>query len=59
MPRNDNKPRTGNFEDYLIETLRDPELASEYLNAAIEGGDHRVFIAALDDVVKANKAGKE
>lgn len=44
---------TGDFEEYLIEELKDPELASEYLNAAIEDGDIRVFLMALGQIAKA------
>lgn len=44
---------TGNFEDYLLRELQDPELASEYLNVAIEDGDIKVFLMALGDIVKA------
>lgn len=46
--------RTGDFREYVIESLKeDPELASEYLNAAIEDGDIRVFLMALGDLAKA------
>lgn len=46
--------RAGDFEEYLSETLRDdPELASEYLNAAIADGDIRVFLLALGQITKA------
>lgn len=48
------KTRSGDYEEYLIKTLRDdPELASEYLNAAIEDGDIRVFLLALGQIAKA------
>jgi len=42
-----------NYEDYLIESLKDPEEAAGYLNAALEGGDINVFLYALRNVVKA------
>jgi probable addiction module antidote protein len=44
---------TGSFDDYLIEQLRDPEMASEYINIAIEEGDVAYFLHALGNVVKA------
>jgi probable addiction module antidote protein len=45
--------RARDFDDYLIKALKDPELASEYLNAAMADGDIRVFLMALGDVAKA------
>lgn len=46
--------RTGDFREYVISSLKeDPELASEYLNAAIEDGDISVFLMALGDLAKA------
>jgi probable addiction module antidote protein len=45
---------SGNFREYVIDSLKaDPELASEYLNAAIEDGDISVFLMALGDLAKA------
>lgn len=49
---------TGSFEDYLLNELKDRELASEYINAAIEDGDVSVFLMALGDVVKAQGMSK-
>ncbi len=40
-------------EDWLLERLRDSELAAEYLNAALAEGDQGVFMLALRDVAKA------
>ncbi len=40
-------------EDWLLERLRDPELAAEYLNAALAEGDQAAFMLALRDVAKA------
>jgi len=37
----------------LLEALRDPSEAAEYLNAALEDGDEDVFRLALKDVVEA------
>lgn len=39
--------------DYLIKTLKDPEEATEYLNAALEAGDKRAFLMALRNVIEA------
>ncbi len=44
---------TGSFNDYLVEELRDPKFASEYINAAIEDDDVTYFLHALGNVVKA------
>ena len=45
--------KTKPYQDYLIESLKDPEEAAGYLNAALEGGDISVFLLALQNVVKA------
>lgn len=46
--------RSRDFDEYLIKALKDdPELASEYLNAAFEDGDTRVFLVALGHLAKA------
>jgi probable addiction module antidote protein len=43
----------------LIEELRaDPELAAEYLNAAAEDGDPRVYLTALRTVAEAQGMAK-
>jgi DNA-binding phage protein len=41
------------YQNYLVESLRDPEEAIGYLNAALEGGDIPAFLLALQNVVKA------
>lgn len=41
------------YQDYLIASLKDPTEAAGYLNAALEGGDIRVFLMALHNVVQA------
>lgn len=43
-----------NYQNYLIESLKNPEEAAGYLNAALEGGDTEVFLLALQNVIKAN-----
>jgi probable addiction module antidote protein len=42
-----------NYQDYLIASLKDPIEAANYLNAALEGGDTKVFLLALSNVAKA------
>ncbi len=49
----DKKMKTGNFDEFLIESLQDRELALEYLNEAALDGDYRVFLSALRNVAKA------
>lgn len=41
------------YQDYLLESLKNPEEAVGYLNAALEGGDISVFLLALQNVVRA------
>lgn len=41
------------YQDYLIESLKNPEEAAGYLNAALEGGNINVFLLALRNVIKA------
>lgn len=51
-----NKPQIDksiSYQDYLITSLKDPEEASGYLNAALEGGDINVFLLALQNVIQA------
>ena len=45
--------RSISYQDYLLESLKEPEEAAGYLNAALEGGDINVFLVALQNVVKA------
>ena len=42
------------YHDDLIKRLKDPELAKEYLNAALEDDDKRVFLLALRNVAEAH-----
>lgn len=41
------------YKSYLIQSLKDPEEAAGYLNAALEGGDLKVFFIALQHVAQA------
>ncbi|MEE9452665.1 MAG: addiction module antidote protein [Gammaproteobacteria bacterium] len=45
--------KTINYQDYLIESLSDPQEAAGYLNAALEGGDVQVFLVALHNVIQS------
>jgi len=45
--------KTINYQDHLIERLKNPNEATAYLNAALEDQDLRVFLMALNDVAGA------
>ena len=45
--------RTKNYEDSLLEALKDTEEALAYLNAALMDEDQEVFLLALKHVLKA------
>jgi len=49
--------KTIRYDDYLMESLKNPEESAEYLNAALQDGDLSVFTLALRDVVKALGGG--
>lgn len=42
------------YQESLLVSLRDPEEAAEYLNAALEEGDEKIFLLALNNVAQAN-----
>lgn len=46
-------PATVKYVDGLKESLKDPEEAAAYLDAALEDGDQEVFLLALRDVAEA------
>ena len=48
-------PKGRNIEDYLVEKLRDPEEALEYLRAAFKEGDREVILLAIRDVINARE----
>ncbi|MCL5260443.1 MAG: putative addiction module antidote protein [Gammaproteobacteria bacterium] len=48
-----NTKKSIDYQEYLIESLKDPAEAAGYLNAALEGGDISVFLLALQNVVQA------
>lgn len=41
------------YQDYLIQSLKDPTEAAGYLNAALDDGDIDGFLEALRNVVEA------
>lgn len=43
-----------NYQESLLVSLREPEEAAEYLNAALEEGDEQLFLLALSNVAEAN-----
>ena len=43
-----------NYHDYLIESLKDPDEAAGYLNAALSDGDIDGFLEALRNVVEVH-----
>ncbi len=44
---------TKSYDEFLQEQLRDPELAAEYLTAAIEDDSPALFLIALRNVAEA------
>lgn len=42
------------YHDSLIKTLKDPQEAAEYLNAALEEGNTGMLLVALRNVVEAH-----
>ena len=45
--------KTESYRESLLESLRNPEEAAQYLNACLEDEDPRVFLLALRDVADA------
>lgn len=46
------------YQDYLINSLKDPEEAAGYLNAALESRDLNAILLALKNVAKAKNRVK-
>jgi len=42
------------YDDFLVNQLRDPELAAEYLTAAAEDGSAELLLIALRNVAEAH-----
>ena len=51
MPKT--KVKTESYRESLMESLKNPDEAAEYLNACLEDEDARVFLLALRDVADA------
>ena len=45
--------RLGNYQEYLLRSLQDPQEALAYLNAALLDEDPRIFLLALKNVLEA------
>lgn len=45
--------KTVDYKEGLLNELKDPDFASEYLTQALESGDQAVFLLAIKDVVQA------
>jgi probable addiction module antidote protein len=45
--------KSRDYQRYLVESLKDADEALEYLNAALQDGDPRVFLLALRNVAEA------
>ena len=43
-----------NYDDFLDKELKDPEVAAEYLNAALESGAMEEFLVALRNVARSH-----
>ena len=57
--RSPRKPLTASHRERVVEELRaDPELAAQYLNAAAEDDDPRVYLSALRTVAEAQGMAK-
>lgn len=55
-----NDKHSTDWNDFMLEQLKDEEFAKEYLNESlmeyIENGDFKLFFKALEDVVKARSS---
>ena len=45
--------KTIKFKDHLMQELKDPEMAAEFLNACFEDDDPELILLALRDVAEA------
>jgi probable addiction module antidote protein len=46
--------KSRSYQEDLLTSLQDPDEAVEYLNAALEDGEPKVFLLALKDVVESH-----
>lgn len=49
-----NAPRNVSYQDYLVESLKDPVEAAAYIEAALELDDPAALLVALRQVAKAH-----
>ena len=49
-----NAPRNVSYQDYLLESLKDPQEAAAYMDAALELEDPSALLLALRQVAKAH-----
>ncbi|KYC43910.1 transcriptional regulator [Scytonema hofmannii PCC 7110] len=47
-------PKTKSYHSFLIESLKDPNEAAAYLNAALEEQDPQLFLLAVRNVAEAH-----
>lgn len=52
------KTHIKDYNKFLLEQLKDMEMAAEYLNAALEEKDEAAFLMALKNVVEAQGMSK-
>lgn len=52
-------PTSRSYQEYLIESLKDPDEAAAYLEAALEEGDDSLLQIALKNVIEAKIALNE
>jgi probable addiction module antidote protein len=45
--------KTESYKDQLVESLKDPETAAQYLTACLEDGNPEIFLLGLRDVAEA------
>ena len=45
--------KTESYKEQLLDSLKDPQAAAEYLTACLDDGDVDVFLLALRDVAEA------
>lgn len=48
-----NAKKSVDYQDYLIESLKNPEEAAGYLSTALESRDTTIFLLALQNVIQA------
>lgn len=52
---NKKKKKSQDYQEWLVEKLKDPKLALAYLNEALMDTDKKVFLIALKDVLAAQE----